>query len=205
MPHSGAQCFPATPSLRLLRFAQIRFAPCFDRSRNRILLAHRHFFSALDQFIGAFAKFTRFALRIFFALVRFLSEKISCLFAGLRRKKDADQGANAKTHKKISHLGTYVVRHDNLQGHRSTAKMRLQCHLTGICVRNGYCSFECSRPARIFSAFFREMTALSFSRPALWMFAMLPNSLSNFCAVFGPTPGILFNALCVCRLSRRWR
>src|SRR5207248_1357443 len=105
------------------------------RGRNRILLARRDFFPTLDQFIGAFAEFARFALRVFLAFVGFFRKKIARLFAGLRRKYHAHQGANTKTHNEVRHLGTYVVRHDNLQtlpSHRSIAKVRLQWWLTGM-------------------------------------------------------------------------
>src|SRR6516165_503667 len=124
--------WPATSSLRLLRLAQVRFAPCFDRCRDRILLAYRHFFSAFDQFIGSLTQFACLALRIVLAFVRFLRKIIARLVAGFRRKKNAHEGANAKTHKKVRHLGTHTVRHNNLQSQASTARVKLQSFLTGI-------------------------------------------------------------------------
>src|SRR2546429_7226972 len=38
----------------------------------------------------------------------------------------------SKTHQKVRHLGTYAVRHNNLQSQPSTARVKLQSFLTGI-------------------------------------------------------------------------
>src|SRR5256886_5692616 len=47
-------------------------------------------------------------------------------------KKNAYQCAETKTHQKVRHLGTYAVRHNNLQSQPSTARVKLQSFLTGI-------------------------------------------------------------------------
>src|SRR5271168_3005673 len=107
-----------------LRFAQIRFAAGFHRRGNGILFARGNIFAALDQFVGAFTKLARFALRKILAFIRLLGQKITRVFAGLGREQNSHQRAYAETYKKISDLGTHIVSHSNLPRNRSIALLR---------------------------------------------------------------------------------
>src|SRR5579859_1165009 len=100
--------------LRLRGFAAIRFARAFDGGGNRFLLLGSDVFSAFDQFIGAFAKFTRFALRVIFSFIGFLGKKFARFFAGFRREQNSDQGSHAQTNQKIGYFGSNIVRHKYL-------------------------------------------------------------------------------------------
>src|ERR1700694_4470594 len=128
---SGTPCYCPAESLRL-RFAKIRFTPGFHRSGNGILLADRNFLAALDQFIGAFAEFAGFLLREVLAFVRLLRKEIARIFAGLGSKENANQSSDAQPYEEISHLGTNIIRHDNLHRNRSIANITAQCRLTAM-------------------------------------------------------------------------
>src|SRR5215470_5142848 len=106
------QNHPARTSwLRLGCLAPVRFARALNRGRNRILLARRNVLAALDQFVGAFAKFASFALRVVLAFIGLFRQKFARFLAGFRREQNSDQGSNAQAHKKERYLGTYIIRH----------------------------------------------------------------------------------------------
>src|SRR5579859_487002 len=113
-----------------LRGLPIRFLRAFDGRSNRVFLPDSHFFSTLDQFIGAFAQLTRFTLRVFFSFVGPLRKEFTRLFTGLWRKKHAHQGANTKTDQKVRHFGTYVVRHATSRDSKDNVAQQR-------CARNG--------------------------------------------------------------------
>src|SRR5215469_2607154 len=62
-----------------LRFAKKSFSSGIDRRGDRIPLAHRHIFAALNQFIGAFPQFTGLLLREFAPFVGALGQVIAGL------------------------------------------------------------------------------------------------------------------------------
>src|SRR6267378_3377615 len=128
---SGTPCYCPAESLRL-RFAEIRFAPGFDGRRDGILLAHRNVLAALDQFISALAEFASFLLRVILAFVSLLCKIFASILAGFRREENSHKGPYAKPYEEIRHLGTNIVRHDNLHRNRSIAAGRAQCGLTCI-------------------------------------------------------------------------
>src|SRR6266852_1062144 len=68
---SGTPCYRPADSLRF-RFAQISFAPGFDRRRDGVLLAHRDILAALDQFIRPLAELARLLLRVILAFIGLL-------------------------------------------------------------------------------------------------------------------------------------
>src|SRR5262249_13230179 len=92
--------------LRLRGFAAIRLARALDRGSNRILLARRHVLAALDQFVGAFAKFACFALRVVLAFVGLFRQKLARFFPRFRCKQNSNQGSDAQSHKKKCYFGT---------------------------------------------------------------------------------------------------
>src|SRR5580692_9958252 len=180
---------------RLRSFATIGFARAFDSRRDRILAARRSVFAALNQLVRAFAEFFRFTLREVAALIGFLAKKLARIFSRFRGKQNADQRANAETHEEICNLGTYIVRHENLHKNRNIAAVPAQYGLTGMSYSvwlSAESAFERATPScsNSFSAVFRGITRLIFSRPARRKFATLPNSRSSFCTVRGPIPGM---------------
>jgi hypothetical protein len=73
-----------------LGFAEVRFAAGFDSGGERIALALGDIFAALDEFIGAFAEFAGFALRVVATFVGFLGEIVASFFARLWGEEDSD-------------------------------------------------------------------------------------------------------------------
>src|SRR6266481_1913756 len=127
----GTPCYCPAESLRL-RFAQIGFAPGFDRRRYGILFAHRNFLAAFDQFICALAEFARLLLRVILAFIGLLCKVVASIFAGFRREENPYERSNSQPYEEICHLGSYIVRHSNLHRNRSIAASRVQCDLTCI-------------------------------------------------------------------------
>src|SRR6266852_4170384 len=119
----GTPCYCLAKSLRL-RFAQICFAPGLNRRRDGILLAHRNFLAALDQFIRALAKFASLLLRVIFAFISLLCKVVASILAGFWREENPYQRSNSQPYEEIRHLGSYVVRHSNLHRNRSIATSR---------------------------------------------------------------------------------
>src|SRR5712664_1502577 len=119
---SGTPCYRPADSLRF-RFAQISFAPGFDRRRDGVLLAHRNFLAALDQFIRPLAKFASFLLRVILALIGLLCKVVASILAGFRREENPYKGSNPQPYEEICHLGSYIVRHSNLHRNRSIASI----------------------------------------------------------------------------------
>src|SRR6266850_2255321 len=128
---SGTPCYCPAEPLRF-RFAQIRFAPGFDRRRDGILLAHRNVLAALDQLICALAEFASFLLRVILAFIGLLRKEFASIFAGFRSEKNPYKRPYAESYEEISHLGTYIIRHDNLHRNRSIAASPVQCGLTSM-------------------------------------------------------------------------
>src|SRR2546429_5669442 len=79
----------------------------------------------------------------------------------------------SKTHQKVRPLGTYAVRHNNLQSQPSTARVKLQSFLTGIsharrlllvrmleARKNFFCAFSRNNLAYFFDAGLTNFCAL---------------------------------------------
>src|SRR5258707_2024259 len=131
----GTPCYRLAESLRL-RFAQICFAPGFDRRRDGILLTHRNVLAALDQLICALAELASFLLRVILAFIGLLRKEFASIFTGFRREENPYKRPYAESYEEISHLGTYIIRHDNLHRNRSIAASRAQCGLTSMLASN---------------------------------------------------------------------
>src|SRR5882672_9021209 len=125
----GTPCYCPAESLRL-RFAQIGFAPGFDRRRDGILFAHRNFLAALDQFIRALAELASLLLRVILAFISFLCKIVASIFAGFRCEENPYERSNSQPYEEICHFGSYIVRHSNLHRNRSIAASQVQCGLT---------------------------------------------------------------------------
>src|SRR5437870_5077234 len=108
--------------LRLARFPPVGFARAFHGCRNRFLLFRGDVLAALDQFVGAFAEFAGFALRVVLAFIGFFREEFAGLVAGFRGEQNSNEGADAQADEKIGYFGTSVVRHKYLP---VTAALRL--------------------------------------------------------------------------------
>src|SRR5882762_4477251 len=91
----GTLCYGPAESLRL-RFAQICFAPGFDRRRDGILFPYRNFLAALDQFIRALAELARLLLRVILAFISLLGKVVAGILAGFRRKQYPYQRSNSQ-------------------------------------------------------------------------------------------------------------
>src|SRR5882724_12739724 len=207
-PRRGKSAGPVV-ARSALGFPAIRLARAFHGGRERFLLPRGYILAALDQFVGAIAQLAGFALGEFAAFIGLLAEKLAGFLSGLGSEEDADQGAHAEANQKISDFGTNVVRHKSLQQDASIGVCVAQYKLTSMYVQKGYeqhqADFAAPRCARIFSALARETTRLKPSIPARFMCATLPNSLSSFWTVRGPTPGISLSTVSRWRLARRWR
>src|SRR2546423_11356168 len=134
--------------LRLARFPPVGFARAFHGCRNRFFLFRGDVLATLDQFVGAFAEFARFALRVVLAFIGFFREEFAGLVAGFRCEQNSNEGADTQADEKIGYFGTSVVRHKylpvtaalllielhffRLQRQRSTAKSGAQYALTAI-------------------------------------------------------------------------
>src|SRR6266478_5702613 len=149
----GTSCYPFTAPLGL-RFAQIRFPSGFHCRRDGIFFAHRNFLATLDQLICALTQFAGLLLRVIFALIRLLRQKIACLFSGFRRKQDSDQRSNSQPYQEISHLGTHIVRHSILHRNRSIAVVSTQHTLTAISTGNWLRHVRSAKLAKYFLSTF---------------------------------------------------
>src|SRR5882724_1260780 len=132
-------CFEGITAQRLplrFRFAEIGFAAGFYGGGNRILLAVGYVFAALDQFVGAFAKFAGFALRVVFAFIGFLGQVLAGVFSGLGSKQNAYQRADAQADEEVTHFGTNIIWHSNLRENRNIGTIRVQYELTGMRYRD---------------------------------------------------------------------
>src|ERR1700691_569539 len=81
-------------------FALIRVAPSIDGGCNRFLLPHGNRLAPLQNVLGAFAQFPRFALGVFAALIGLLREVFARFIARFRREQNSNQRPDAEANQK---------------------------------------------------------------------------------------------------------
>src|ERR1700719_5015549 len=87
--------------LRVRSFAPLARVGVFPgppRRRNGFLLASHDFLAALDEILGALAKFPRLFLGVIAAFIGLRGEVFAGIFAGFRGEKNANQRANCHTY-----------------------------------------------------------------------------------------------------------
>jgi hypothetical protein len=113
--------------LRVRSFAPLARVGVFSgvhRRRNGFLLASHDFLAALDEILGALAKFPRLFLGVIAAFIGLRGEVFAGIFTGFRGEKNANQCANSQSNQEHAYLRSNIVTHESTSESHSSIGIR---------------------------------------------------------------------------------